>query len=63
MSSTLLYSLQPSVKGKVIIVLSHFPISDDHPKRDSMSMEEATFSNMWESAAIVELFERKEIIP
>ena len=38
-------------------------MSDDRPMRETMSMEEATFSNMWESAAIVELFERKEIIP
>ena len=32
---------------------------DDRPKRDSMSLEEATVSNMWEIAAIVELLERK----
>lgn len=29
------------------------------PKRDSMSIEEATISNMWEIAAIVEVLERK----
>ena len=29
------------------------------PKRDSMSLEEATVSNMWEIAAIVEVLERK----
>ena len=28
-------------------------------KRDSMSLEEATVSNMWEIAAIVEVLERK----
>ena len=31
----------------------------DHPKRDTMSLEEATVSNMWEIAAIVELLEQK----
>ena len=31
----------------------------DRPKRQSMSLEEATISNMWEIAAIVELLERK----
>jgi hypothetical protein len=30
-------------------------MSDDRPKRDSMSLEEATISNMWEMAAIAEL--------
>jgi hypothetical protein len=34
-------------------------MSDQRPKRDSMSLEEATISNMWEIAAIVELLERK----
>ena len=34
-------------------------MSHDRPKRDSMSIEEATVSNMWEIAAIVEVFERK----
>ena len=34
-------------------------MSDDRPKRDSMSIEEATISNMWEIAAIVEVLERK----
>ncbi len=34
-------------------------MSTDRPKRDSMSHEEATISNMWEMAAIVELLERK----
>lgn len=29
------------------------------PKRDTMSIEEATISNMWEIAAIVEILERK----
>ncbi len=34
-------------------------MSTDRPTRDSMSLEEATISNMWEIAAIVEVFERK----
>jgi hypothetical protein len=34
-------------------------MSDDRLKRDSMSLEEATVSNMWEMAAIVEVLERK----
>ena len=34
-------------------------MSDTRPKRDSMSIEEATVSNMWEIAAIVEVLERK----
>lgn len=34
-------------------------MSTDHPKRESMSLEEATISNMWEIAAIVELLEQK----
>ena len=34
-------------------------LSDDHPKRDTMSIEEATISNMWEIAATVELLEQK----
>jgi hypothetical protein len=34
-------------------------VSTDRPKRESMSIEEATISNMWEIAAIVELLERK----
>ncbi|HEV8329263.1 MAG TPA: hypothetical protein VGQ08_17445 [Nitrospiraceae bacterium] len=34
-------------------------MSDDRSKRDSMSLEEATVSNMWEMAAIVELLEQK----
>jgi hypothetical protein len=32
---------------------------NDRPKRETMSLEEATVSNMWEMAAIVEVFERK----
>jgi hypothetical protein len=31
----------------------------ERPKRESMSLEEATISNMWEIAAIIELLERK----
>ena len=34
-------------------------MSNDRPKRDMMSIEEATLSNMWEIAAIVEVLERK----
>ena len=34
-------------------------MNDDRPKRDSMSLEEATISNMWEIAAIVEVLEQK----
>ena len=34
-------------------------MSDQRPKRDCMSIEEATISNMWEVAAIVEVLERK----
>jgi hypothetical protein len=31
----------------------------DRPKPDTMSFEEATISNMWEIAALVEVLERK----
>lgn len=31
----------------------------DRPTRQTMSLEEATISNMWEIAALVELLERK----
>jgi len=34
-------------------------MSTDRPKCDSMSIEEATVSNIWEIAAIVEVLERK----
>ncbi len=34
-------------------------MSSDRPKRQTMSLEEATISNMWEIAAIVEVLERK----
>ena len=34
-------------------------MSTDRPKREIMSLEEATISNMWEIAAIVELLEKK----
>ena len=34
-------------------------MSNDRPKRDSMSLEEATVTNMWEIAAIVDVLERK----
>jgi hypothetical protein len=34
-------------------------MNDQRPTRNSMSIEEATISNMWEIAAIVELLEQK----
>ncbi|MDH4079792.1 MAG: hypothetical protein OEU68_08260 [Nitrospira sp.] len=34
-------------------------MSSDRPKRETMSLEEATISNMWEIAAIVEVLEKK----
>ena len=34
-------------------------MSDDRPTRDSMSLEEATISNMWEITASVEVLQRK----
>ena len=34
-------------------------MSSDCPKHETMSLEEATISNRWEIAAIVELLERK----
>lgn len=34
-------------------------MSDDRPKRETMSVEEATVSNMWEIVAIVEVLVRK----
>ena len=34
-------------------------MSEQRPKRESMSIEEDTVSNMWEIAAIVEVLERK----
>ena len=34
-------------------------MSADRPNRNTMSLEEATISNMWEIAAIVEVLERK----
>jgi hypothetical protein len=36
-------------------------MSTDRPKRETMSLEEATISNMWEMAAIVEVLERKSL--
>ena len=32
-------------------------MSDDRPKRDTMSIEETTISNMWEMAAISHMLE------
>lgn len=34
-------------------------ISTDRPKRESMPLEEATISNMWEITAILEVLERE----
>ena len=34
-------------------------MSNDRPTRETMSIEEATVSNMWEMAAMVEVPERK----
>lgn len=34
-------------------------MSTERPKRETISLEEATISNMWEIAAIVEALERK----
>lgn len=34
-------------------------VSSDRSKRETMSIEEATISNMWEIAALVEVLERK----
>jgi hypothetical protein len=36
-------------------------MSEEHPKRESMNIEEATISNMWETAALVEVLERKGV--
>lgn len=36
-------------------------MSNNRPTRDTMSLEEATVSNMWEIAAMVEVLERKGI--
>jgi hypothetical protein len=36
-------------------------MNDNRPKRETMSLEEATISNMWEIAAIVEVLERKSL--
>jgi len=33
-------------------------MSNDHSKRDTMSLEEATVSNMWKFAATVEVLEQ-----
>ena len=40
-------------------VVTPLSMSDQRPKRDSMSLEEATVSNMCEIDAIVEVLERK----
>lgn len=37
-------------------------MSNDRPTRESMSIEEATVSNMWQIAAIVEMLERKRML-
>ena len=38
-------------------------MSEQRPKRDSMSIEEATVSNMWEIPASVEVLERRGYNP
>ncbi len=38
-------------------------MSEERPKRESMNIEEVTASNMWEIAAIVEVLERKGLLP
>jgi len=34
-------------------------MANHSPKRDTVSVEEATISNMWDIAALVEVLERK----
>ena len=34
-------------------------VNNQRPTRDTMSVEEATISNLWEMAAVVEVLERK----
>ena len=36
-------------------------MSDQRPKRETMSLKEATVSNMWEVAAIMEVLERRDL--
>jgi hypothetical protein len=38
-------------------------MSDDRPTRETMSIEEATVSNIWVIAAIVKILERKRLLP
>jgi hypothetical protein len=38
-------------------------MSGQRLERDTMSLEKATISNMWEIAAIVEVLERKGLLP
>ena len=38
-------------------------MSNDRPTHDSLSLEEATISNMWDIAALVEVLERKGLCP
>jgi hypothetical protein len=38
-------------------------MNDQRPKRETMSIEEASVSNMWEIAATVEVLKRKGILP
>ena len=38
-------------------------MSDAHPTRESISIDEAIVSNMWEIAAIVEVLEQKGPLP
>lgn len=39
--------------------VGRYAMSDQRPKRDSISIEEATVSSMWEIDVIVEVLERK----
>jgi hypothetical protein len=38
-------------------------MSTDSPERETTALEEAIISNMWEIAAIVEVLERKGLMP
>jgi len=38
-------------------------MSEERPKRERMNIEESTISNMWEIAALVEVLEKKGLLP
>jgi hypothetical protein len=44
---------------EAILSAETVPLTDDRSKRDTMSIDKSTVSNMWEIAAIVEVLERK----